>query len=137
MKFGEALKTTLEHFGLTAKELSGKSGVAGSRLSRFFNGYAMTTDGLEQIWEALDDEAFNFMLEKIVIHRPIHLVTERKQTLSEQVQNLNPADQAELLTALAAKIRADSEASGENSSKTLIAKPDEDRALITASAPQL
>ena len=110
MKFGEALKTTLEHFGLTAAGLSNRSGVAGSRLSRFFNGYAITSDGLEQIWEALDDEAFQFMLEKIVVHRPLHIVGERKQTLFEQVQNLNPADQAELLTALAAKIRADSEA---------------------------
>ena len=119
MKFGEALKTTLEHFGLTAKELSSKSGVAGSRLSRFFNGYAITTDGLEKIWEALDDEAFNFMLEKIVVRRPIHLVAERKQTLSEQVENLDPADQAELLTALAAKIRADSEVLGENNAKAL------------------
>ncbi|MGB3754082.1 MAG: helix-turn-helix transcriptional regulator [Parerythrobacter sp.] len=119
MKFGEALKTTLEHFGLTAAELSSQSGVAGSRLSRFFNGYAITTDGLEQVWEALDDEAFNFMLEKIVIHRPVHLVPERKQTLSEQVQRLSPADQAELLTALAAKIRADSEVQTKNGSKVL------------------
>ena len=119
MKISEALKTTLEHFGLTAAELSSQSGVAGSRLSRFFNGYAITTDGLEQVWEALDDEAFNFMLEKIVIHRPIHLVPERKQTLSEQVQNLSPADQAELLTALAAKIRADSEVQAKNGSKVL------------------
>ena len=137
MKFGEALKATLEHFGLTAKELSSKSGVAGSRLSRFFSGYAMTTDGLEQIWEALDDEAFNFMLEKIVRHRPIYLVTERKQTLFEQVQNLNPADQAELLTALAAKIRSDSEALGEDRSKALTAKQKKDRDLISASVPQL
>ena len=119
MKFGEALKTTLEHFSLTAADLSSRSGVAGSRLSRFFSGYAITSDGLEQIWEALDDEAFKFMLEKIVIHRPIHLVAERKQTLSEQVQNLNPADQAELLTALAAKIRADSKVQPTNGSKVL------------------
>lgn len=119
MKFGEALKTTLEHFSLTAADLSNQSGVAGSRLSRFFNGYAITTDGLEQIWEALDDEAFQFMLEKIVIQRPINLVAERRQTLSEQVQHLNPADQAELLTALAAKIRADSETQTKNNSKVL------------------
>ena len=119
MKFGEALKTTLERFSLTATDLSSRSGVAGSRLSRFFNGYAITSDGLEQIWEALDDEAFHFMLEKIVIHRPIHLVAERKQTLFEQVQSLNPADQAELLTALAEKIRADSEAQNANGSKVL------------------
>ena len=136
MKFGDAIKATLEHFGVTAASLSSQSGVAGSRLWRFFNGYAITTDGLEQIWESLDDETFRFMLEKVIEHRPFYLATKKRQTLSEQVQKLSPADQAELLNALAAKIRADSEALGENNrSKALATKPYKDMDLITASVP--
>lgn len=105
MKLSEALTATMNEFGLTGTDLVAAAGITNSRLSRFLSGGAIKTDGLDQLIEALDDEALGFMMEKLIERRGLHVVAEEKPTLSTLVERLNEAETAELLNALAEKIR--------------------------------
>ena len=107
MKFGDALKTTLDRFKLTAKDLTDlANSLTQSRLSRFLNGGSIGTDGLEKIWNALDDEALGFMLRLLLADRKLKVVPGKECSVYEQVERLTPSETAELLDALAKKMRA-------------------------------
>lgn len=105
MKLSEALKATMNEFELTGTDLVESARITHSRLSRFLSGGAIKTDGLEQLIDALDDEALGFMMEKLIERRGLHVVAEEKPTLSTLVERLDEAETAELLNALAEKIR--------------------------------
>jgi len=58
MKFADALNATLKHFEITAKELSAKSGVAESSISRYRRGERdMQAESLERMLEVLPPAA--------------------------------------------------------------------------------
>ena len=105
MKLSEALKATMNEFELTGTDLVESARITHSRLSRFLSGGAIKTDGLDQLIEALDDEALGFMMEKLIERRGFHVVAEKKPTLSALVERLDETETAELLNALADKIR--------------------------------
>lgn len=105
MKLSEALKATMNEFGLTGTDLVTSARITHSRLSRFLGGTAIKTDGLDQLLEALDDDALGFMVEKLIENRGLHVVAEKKPTLLALVERLDEVETAELLNALAEKIR--------------------------------
>ena len=107
MKFGDALKSTLVMFNVSVNVLSFLANFfTQSRLSRFLNGGSIGTDGLEKIWNALDDEALGFMLRLLLADRKLKVVPGKECSMYEQVERLTPSETAELLDALAKKMRA-------------------------------
>jgi transcriptional regulator with XRE-family HTH domain len=112
MKLSEALKATMNEFGLTGTDLVESARITHSRLSRFLGGTAIKTDGLDQVLEALDDDALGFMMEKLIESRGLHVVAEKKPTFSALVERLDEAETAELLNALAEKIKKGPTAQG-------------------------
>ncbi|MEN8447348.1 MAG: helix-turn-helix transcriptional regulator [Cyanobacteria bacterium J06555_13] len=107
MKLSEALSQSMEKFGVTGTDLASSSGVSHSRLSRFLNGVAIRTDGLDKLLESLEDDAFQYLIECMIADRGFHLVAEAPPTISDTVNRLSSDETAELLNALAEKMRAD------------------------------
>ena len=105
MKISAALTATMDEFGLTGTDLVTAAGITNSRLSRFLNGTAIKTDGLDKLIDALDDDAFRFLIEKLISARGLHLIVEEQPELSDLVERLDEAETAMLLNALADKIR--------------------------------
>lgn len=111
MKISTALTATMDEFGLTGTDLVAAAGITNSRLSRFLNGTAIKTDGLDKLIDALDDDAFKFLIEKLISDRGMRFAIEEQPTLSSWVEDLDGAATAELLHALANKMgkKTDSE----------------------------
>ena len=105
MNISAALTATMDEFGLTGTDLVTAAGITNSRLSRFLNGTAIKTDGLDKLIDALDDEAFRFLIEKLISARGMHFVHKEQPALSDLVERLDETATAELLNALAEKIR--------------------------------
>jgi DNA-binding Xre family transcriptional regulator len=105
MKFSEALGATMVELNITGTSLSETSGIATSRLSRFLNGTAIKSDGLDALLDSLDDDVFQYLMTKLVAQRGFCVVTEQPPTLSKIVQSLNGTETAEMLSALAEKVR--------------------------------
>ena len=105
MKISAALTATMDKFGLTGTDLVNAAGITNSRLSRFLNGTAIKTDGLDKLIDALDDEAFRFLIEQLISARGMHFVIGEQPALPDLVERLDEAETAELLHALANKMR--------------------------------
>jgi hypothetical protein len=105
MKFSEALGATMVELNITGIALSETSGITASRLSRFLNGTAIKSDGLDALLDSLDDDVFQYFMAKLVAQRGFRVVTEQPPTLSKIVQSLNGSETAEMLSALAEKVR--------------------------------
>jgi DNA-binding Xre family transcriptional regulator len=107
MKFSEALVATMMELNITGTALSETSGITNSRLSRFLNGSAIKSDGLDDLLDSLDDDVFQYFMTKLVAQRGFRVVTEQPPTLSKIVQSLNSTETAEMLNALAEKLKTE------------------------------
>ena len=119
MKISTALTATMDEFGLTGTDLVAAAGITNSRLSRFLNGTAIKTDGLDKLIDALDDDAFRFLIERLISDRGMRFAIEEQPTWSDLVERLDEAATAELLNALAEKIRK-SVATQDNKKRELV-----------------
>jgi predicted transcriptional regulator len=123
MKFSEALGATMIELNITGTALSETSGITGSRLSRFLNGTSIKSDGLDDLLESLDDDVFQYLMTKLVAQRGFRIITGQpptlSPTLSKIVQSLNDSETAEMLSALAEKVRK--ETATESINKSVLA----------------
>lgn len=68
MKFSDAFDDTIRHFQITAKELSARSGVAESSISRFRRGEReIQSDSLERLIAALPQDAQQYLFCQIFV----------------------------------------------------------------------
>lgn len=94
MKYADALNATLKHFEITAREVSLKSGVTESSISRYRRGERdIQVESLERMLDVLPPEARYYFYCDCLI------------------KDLDATGVAMLLQAIAAKMRADAESS--------------------------
>lgn len=94
MKFADALNATLKHFDITAKELSAKSGVAESGISRYRRHERdIQAESLERMIAALPPDARYFFYCNCLL------------------KDIDATGVAMLLQAIASKMKADAESS--------------------------
>lgn len=101
-----AFDTTLKKFDIKGLYLAEEAGVSTGMVSNFRNDTnAITTDSLEKLLAALPDEAFAFWISQVTHNRNLEEFVESPIALSNFVQKLDNHAAAELLSALATKLR--------------------------------
>ncbi|MEM9090986.1 MAG: helix-turn-helix transcriptional regulator [Cyanobacteria bacterium P01_F01_bin.53] len=102
----QAFDATLNKFDIKGLHLAEKAGVSTGMISNFRNDTnAITTDSLEKLLAALSDEAFAFWISQVTHNRNLEEFVESPVALSSFVQKLDNHAAAELLSALANKLR--------------------------------
>ena len=103
-----AFDATLNEFGIKEPWLAEEVGISAAAISSYRNDTnAINTDGLEKMLAVLSDEAFSFWISQIIHCRNLEEFVESPIALSRFVQALDNRAAAELLSALAAKLRGD------------------------------
>jgi len=101
-----AFDITLKTFNIRAIHLSKASGVSTGAISNFINDTnAITTDSLEKLLNSLSEEEFIFWLSQVAHARGIEEFVKKPIALSGFVSKLSDDLAAELLMALAKRIR--------------------------------
>ena len=112
-----AFDTTLKKFDIKGLHLAEEADVSTGMISNFRNDTnAITTDSLEKLLAALSDEAFAFWLSQVAHNRNLKEFVKSPIALRSFVHELDNYAAAELLSALAAKLR---EEAPQSSSKSL------------------
>lgn len=101
-----AFDATLKKFDIKGLYLAEEADVSTGMISNFRNDTnAITTDSLEKLLAALPDEAFSFWVSQVIHNRHLEEFVESPIALSSFVHKLDNHAAAELLSALAAKLR--------------------------------
>lgn len=101
-----ALDLTLQNFDIKGTHLSVASGVATGTISNFRNDLcSITTDSLEKLLENLTEEEFQFFLSQAAHARGLEDFTHSPIALDDFVSNLDDEATANILTALANRLR--------------------------------
>ncbi|MEO0770109.1 MAG: hypothetical protein AAFY72_11885 [Cyanobacteria bacterium J06649_4] len=101
-----AFDTTLKEFKIKGLHLAKESEISTGAISNFRNDTnAITTDSLEKLLAALSDEAFAFWLSQVAHNRNLEEFVKSPVALRSFVHKLDNHAAAELLSALAAKLR--------------------------------
>ena len=104
-----AFALTIEKFDITVFHLAKRSTVSAGSIANFCNGVrGITTDSLEKLLGSLSEEEFIFWLSQVAHARGIEEFVRNPVALSGFVESLDEDDAAELLLALAKKIRSSS-----------------------------
>ena len=105
-----AFALTLKEFKIKPIHISKESTVAAGSIANFCNDVrGITTDSLEKMLSTFSEEQFLFWLSQIAHARGIEEFVRNPIALAGFVERLDDDDAAELLLALAKKIRADSQ----------------------------
>lgn len=101
-----AFDVTLKKFDIKGLHLAEEADVSTGMISNFRNDTnAITTDSLEKLLAALPDEAFAFWLSQVAHNRSLEEFVESPIALRSFVHKLDNYAAAELLSALATKLR--------------------------------
>ena len=101
-----AFDATLKEFDIKGLHLAKDSEISTGAISNFRNDTnAITTDSLEKLLAALSDEAFAFWLSQVAHNRNLEEFVKSPVALRSFVHKLDNHAAAELLSALAAKLR--------------------------------
>ncbi len=101
-----AFDATLKEFDIKGLYLAEEADVSTGMISNFRNDTnAITTDSLEKLLAALSDEAFAFWVSQVTHNRNLEEFVESPIALRSFVHKLDNHAAAELLSALAAKLR--------------------------------
>ena len=101
-----AFDATLKEFDIKGLHLAKEAEISTGAISNFRNDTnAITTDSLEKLLAALSDEAFAFWLSQVAHNRNLEEFIESPIALSSFVHKLDNHAAAELLSALANKLR--------------------------------
>ena len=104
-----AFALTLKEFQIKPIHIAKESTVASGSIANFCNeATGITTDSLEKMLGTLSEEQFLFWISQVVYARGIEEFVRQPIALAGFVSRLDDDDAAELLLALAHKIRADS-----------------------------
>lgn len=109
MNFGLAYNATIKKFSLRVSELSRRAEIHRSVIARFRSGtQAINTDSMEKLVAALDNEAFAYWVSQLLSARELQQKAGSSVDLSEVVDHLSDQEVANLLLALAAKLKNES-----------------------------
>ena len=101
-----AFDATLKEFDIKGLHLAKDSEISTGAISNFRNDTnAITTDSLEKLLAALPDEAFAFWISQVTHNRNLDEFVESPVALQSFVHKLDNHAAAELLSALANKLR--------------------------------
>ena len=105
-----AFDATLKKFGIKGLTLAEEADVTSSMISNFrHDASAITTDSLEKMLASLSDDAFSYWISQLIHYRGLEQLVESPVALNALVEQLDEAATAELLQALANKLRAEAE----------------------------
>ena len=101
-----AFDATLKKFDIKGLHLAEEAGVSTGMISNFRNdANAITSDSLEKLLAALSDEAFTYWVSQVAHNRGLEKFVQSPVALHNFVHELDNYAAAELLSALAAKLR--------------------------------
>ncbi|NJM98754.1 MAG: hypothetical protein HC800_17785 [Phormidesmis sp. RL_2_1] len=101
-----AFDATLREFGIKGLQLSEEAEVSTGMISNFRNdAAAITTDSLEKLLAALNDEAFSYWISQIVKGRELKELLESPIAIQTFVYQMDTAAAVEVLHALATKLQ--------------------------------
>jgi hypothetical protein len=101
-----AFEATLKEFDIKGLYLAEEAGVSTGMISHFRNDtHAITTDSLEKLLAVLPDEAFAFWLSQVAHNRHLEEFVESPIALNSFVHKLDNQGAAELLAAIADRLR--------------------------------
>lgn len=101
-----AFDATLKKFDIKGLHLAREAKISTGAISNFRNDVnAVTTDSLEKLLAALSDEAFTYWLSQVAHNRGLEKFVKSPVALQSFVHDLDNHAAAELLSALATKLR--------------------------------
>jgi hypothetical protein len=105
--FCHAFDATLKKFGIKGIHISKDAEVSSGLVSHFRNDtHPITTDNLEKLVAALPDEAFTYWISQVAHRRNLDKFVQTPVDVTAFVQDLDNDAAADLLSALAAKLRS-------------------------------
>jgi hypothetical protein len=101
-----AFDATLKKFGIKGIHISEDAEVSSGLVSHFRNDvHPITTDNLEKLLAALPDEAFTYWISQVAHRRNLDTFVQTPLDATAFVQDLDNDAAANLLSALAARLR--------------------------------
>ena len=125
MQLGDALLKTMTEYDLGVVAVASKADINYSRLSRYLAGTPIKSDGVDRVLATLDDETFRSLIDTFIAHRGLTVIERNPDEIPRPVAKLSAEETADVLNAIAKKIREDGDVASPSDSNIVDAKTDQ------------